>query len=233
MDKGSQTEKALAHDRLVDEFDALMNEYDVKRRLEVLIDEFLQYEDLCGKLTLDAGSGTGHGSRRLSDKGAWVVSIDIGFNLVHRTRRRCKCAPTVASVLHLPFADNTFDIVFSSEVIEHTPFPLIAAAELYRVLKPGGHMILSTPNWAWQLPVRLASALRLRPYDGFENFVKPARLRGVLEEAGCQIVKHKGIHLLPFQLSFAQSLLRRIDDYGHFLLPIMINQCLHCTKPQT
>jgi 2-polyprenyl-3-methyl-5-hydroxy-6-metoxy-1,4-benzoquinol methylase len=223
--------KALAHDRLVNQFDELINEYDDNRRLEVLIDEFLQSTDLRDRLVLDAGCGTGRGSHRLSDRGARVIALDIGFNLVGCTLRRCRCRATVGSVLSLPFTDNTFDVVFSTEVVEHTPSPLDTVLEMYRVLKPGGHLVLSTPNWLWQMPVRLASLTGLRPYDGFENFVKPAHLRKTLEDAGGCVVEHKGIHLLPFQLTAIQPMLRKVDAYGRRLLPVMINQCIHCIKP--
>ena len=224
-------EKSLTHDRLTDTFDELMNEYDVNRRLEVLIDEFLQMVNLKDRLILEAGCGTGRGSQRLSSYGARVFALDIGFNLVDYTRQRCQCEPTVASILSLPFPDNIFDVVFSTEVVEHTPDPLQAVLEMYRILKPGGHLVLSTPNWLWQAPVRLASVMRLRPYAGFENFIKPSQLRQILTNVGGIIIAHKGIHLLPFQMTFAHFLLRKLDDYGHILLPVMINQCLHCIKP--
>jgi len=223
--------RSLAHDRLAEQFDDLMNEYDVNRRLEVLIDEFLQDVDLNDKLVLDAGCGTGRGSLWLKRRGARVVALDIGYNLVKCAQKRCQCDTLAASVLSLPFGDNIFDVVFSTEVIEHTPSPLSAVLEMYRVLKPGGRLILSTPNWLWNFPVRLASRVGLRPYEGFENFVKPAELRGTLEKRGGRVIAHKGIHLFPFQFTTIQSLLRRLDVYGELLLPIMINQCIHCIKP--
>ena len=224
-------EKSLTHDRLADQFDRLMNAYDVNRRLAVLIDEFLQDVDLAGKRVLEAGCGTGRGSERLVQAGALVSALDIGFNLARFTRQRCACAAVVGSVLDLPFPDDVFDVVFSTEVIEHTPDPLQAVLEMYRVVKPGGHLVVSTPNWLWQLPVRAASAVGLRPYNGFENFVKPAQLRHTLTHAGGQIIAHKGIHLLPFQITAIQPLLRQLDNFGTFLLPLMINQCIHCLKP--
>ncbi len=225
------TRKSLTHDRLTDQFDGLMNEYDINRRLDVLINEFLKTIEMKDRLVLEAGCGTGRGSARLSSLGANVIALDIGMNLVNYTRQHCQCEPTVASVLALPFPNNTFDVVFSTEVIEHTPNPLQSVLEMYRTLKPGGHLVLSTPNWLWQAPVRLASAMKLRPYNGFENFVKPIDLRQTLISANGNVVAHKGVHLLPFQLTPIHPLLRKLDDYGDVLLPIMINQCIHCIKP--
>jgi 2-polyprenyl-3-methyl-5-hydroxy-6-metoxy-1,4-benzoquinol methylase len=46
-----------------------------------------------------------------------------------------------------PYKDNTFDLVLCSEVVEHLPqSPLPALKEMYRVAKPGGHLLLTTPN---------------------------------------------------------------------------------------
>jgi 2-polyprenyl-6-hydroxyphenyl methylase/3-demethylubiquinone-9 3-methyltransferase len=90
--------------------------------------------------------------------------------------------------------------------------------------------VLSTPNWLWQLPVRLASRLKLRPYDGLENFMSPGALRRAVTQGGLSLARHKGIHLLPFQFAFLWPALRGLDRFGGALLPLMINQCIHATK---
>ena len=57
------------------------------------------------------------------------------------------------SVFGLPFADNSFQVVVCSQVIEHIPDTEAAVGELLRVLKPGGKLILGTPDYAgWQWP---------------------------------------------------------------------------------
>lgn len=222
-----------AHERIAERFDAVMNRYDLERRLSVLIDGLLGDIDLTGKLALDGGAGTGHAAARLALRGARVVACDIGATLLRITRNRCpSCHAVNGDLLRLPFAENAFDIVFSTEAIEHTAQPLAAASELYRVLKPGGRLVLSTPNLAWLWAVRLSNRLGLRPYDGLENFVAPRALRTHFEQAGGRIIKHTGVHLLPFQLTPLQPLLRRLDKHGERLLPLMINQCISVEKPE-
>lgn len=152
---GSPTGKMLAHDRLADRFDELMNDYDVTRRVGVVVDTFLSEADVCRRL-------------------------------VTRARRRCACRPVVGSVMSFSFQDATFDVVLSTEVIEHVPHPPTAVREFARVLKSGGHLVLSTPNRLWQTPVRLASALRIRPYNGLENFLTTGELQTTASHAACR-----------------------------------------------
>lgn len=220
----------LAYDRMADCFDSVMNEYDIQRRLEVLIEDFLCDVDLHYRLVLDAGCGTGRATRALAARGAHVVALDLGLNLARYTRSRLHVPAVAGSILTLPFNTSTFDVVLSSEVIEHVSDPLAAVEELYRVLKPAGHLVLSTPNRLWQWPVRVASQLRLRPYEGLEQFVYPRQLKAKYESLGACVVEHRGLHLLPFQLKTIQPLLRLVDRWGGRLLPVMINQCIHITK---
>jgi SAM-dependent methyltransferase len=54
----------------------------------------------------------------------------------------------VGSGTDIPLGDAGFDTVVCTEVLEHVPDPLKALREMHRVLKPGGHLILSTPMYA-------------------------------------------------------------------------------------
>ena len=223
--------KELTHDRLVSRFDELMDDYDLGRRREVLVDRFLG-PTLRGMLVLDAGCGVGGLTRTLVAGGARVVAADIGAKLAAETRARCGCAAVVATLDGMGFRTGSFNAVVSSEAIEHTPDPVRAVRELFRLVKPGGSLVLSTPNRLWLPPVRIASALRLRPYDGYENFLWPSTLRRALESAGGRVVEHRGIHLWPFQIEALHGASRWVDRFGGRLLPLMINQCIHCVKPR-
>lgn len=80
----------------------------------------------------------------------------------------------VCSALDLTFPDNEFDTVVSTEVLEHVPDPQRAVREMYRVLKPGGHLILSTPQY-WPRHEIPYDYFRY-PYDGFLHLIKSAGL---------------------------------------------------------
>ena len=230
MAETSSRDKELAHERLTARFDELMHDYDLGRRVETLVDDFLG-GDLRGKFVLDAGCGVGGLTKTLVARGARVVALDIGPTLAATTRERCRCAALVGTLSAIGLGANSFDVVFSTEAIEHTPAPERSALELYRVVKPGGHLALTTPNRLWQAPVRALSALGLRPYDGFENFLWPSQLRQILVRAGARIDDHRGVHLWPFQIRLLRPMSRWMDRFGSRLLPLMINQCIHARKP--
>ena len=225
------TAAELAHDRLAGRMDALVSDYDTKRRVEVLIDEFLGTQDLAGRKVLDVGCGLGFFSQRLVERGADVLACDIGERLVAETRRRAGCEAVVADALDLErtFGSNRFDVVLSSECIEHTPDPPLAVTQMLSVLKPGGLLSISTPNVVWQPVVRAATRLTLRPFDGLENFSSWAGLRQVINRGGGEVLAERGLHLFPFQLG-AHGLSRYVDDHWQALRPLMINICLLARK---
>jgi len=87
---------------------------------------------------LDVGCRDGHFSRMLKEKGYTVVSIDIECHY-----ENCQ---EVDANKPLPFPDNSFDVIWCSEVIEHLEKPQQIIAEFKRVLKPEGKAVLTTPN---------------------------------------------------------------------------------------
>jgi 2-polyprenyl-3-methyl-5-hydroxy-6-metoxy-1,4-benzoquinol methylase len=221
------------YNSIADDFDSIMNMYDTNRRIEVIFDYFLGTENLNDKLLLDAGCGTGLFTKRAIERGADVTSIDIAVKLVELTKKKNPATNAIeASLLKLPFDDNTFDYVMSSDVIEHTLNPYDATKELIRVLKPGGKICITVPNRSfWYFSVLIANLLKIRDYQGYENWVHYKEFRKFLTQNNIQIETYKGIHLFPFVFSFLNPLLYklyRITDkkFGS----LMVNIAAYGTK---
>lgn len=214
------------YDTIASDFDLIMNHYDLQRRLEVVFDQLLKEIPLDGRKVLDAGCGTGHFSKWALDRGARVVSLDVGVNLLNEARKKGIPQPVAGDVTQLPFPDATFEVVISSECIEHTPSPELAVSEMIRVLRPGGGLAITCPNRFWHWSCRLANALNMRPYRGLENWPSWSMLRQSVRDNGIDIRKHIGLHLFPFVLKPTHGLLRFFDQGGDRFGRFYVNQCL-------
>lgn len=84
------------------------------------------------------------------------------------------CPDVVCSALELAFPDNAFDTVVSTEVLEHVPDPLRALREMFRVVKPGGSVVVSTPLY-WPRHEVPYDFFRY-PYDGLLHLIKESGL---------------------------------------------------------
>jgi SAM-dependent methyltransferase len=125
-----------------------------------------RHQELENKLVLDVGGGAGYFTNAFREAGARCVLIepqlphDGGIdNLATRhnpgrpvcvdtppTRRRLEGA-VISDGYHLPFAESTADVCFSSNVLEHVPDPKGFIAEMARVTKPGGIIYVAYTNW--------------------------------------------------------------------------------------
>ncbi len=106
-----------------------------------------EYLDFNKKKVLDVGSGNGYVLSKYATEGADVFGIDITQEGIDLCRKRFDYLNLqghfqVADAQELPFADNTFDCVCSMGVLHHVPDTQKALDEIYRVLKPGGRLIV-------------------------------------------------------------------------------------------
>jgi SAM-dependent methyltransferase len=95
---------------------------------------------------LDVGTGTGANLRLLRDLGfARVVGVDFSAEAIRFCAEKGLGSVQPGDVCALPFADRRFDLVFATDVIEHVEDDLAALREIRRVLRPGGHLLLTVP----------------------------------------------------------------------------------------
>ena len=108
---------------------------------------------LDGLRILEIGCGDGRLAVELGRRGADVVAADFSPVAVQMAEERARqegvgtVEARVEDIQSLPDSDASFDIVVSCETIEHVPHPPTAIGELVRVLKPGGTLLLTTPNY--------------------------------------------------------------------------------------
>ncbi len=118
-------------------------------RAHLLVYQFMA-QFVKGKTVLDIGCGTGYGAHYLLQQGAesvWGVDVSkdaITYAKKHYTDARISFREMNAEMLNLP--NDSFDVVTSSENLEHLKNPSKCIAEIKRVLKRKGLLLLGTPN---------------------------------------------------------------------------------------
>lgn len=93
---------------------------------------------------LDAGCGTGSTIQFLSDYGV-TYGVDVSSVATNFCRKRGLKHIKKGDVSKLPYDDNFFDIVSCMDVLEHIEHDEKAVKEIFRILKPGGEMLLTVP----------------------------------------------------------------------------------------
>jgi methionine biosynthesis protein MetW len=131
------------------------------KQLERLYAKFLAPGSRC----LDLGCGDGRMSGLwLQQRRCEYIGVDIAQNAVRAARARGLEAVRVEDASQLPFENDSFDAVVCIEVIEHLFEPQMALREALRVMKPGGVLLVTTPNVAyWRRRIDLALLGRWNP----------------------------------------------------------------------
>lgn len=121
---------------------------------------------------LDAGCGPGTISTGIASAvfPGTVTAVDLSQAQVEFARRQSEGREIVnihfatASAYELPFADETFDLVFSHALLEHLVEPRKALREFHRVTRPGGFVAVCSPDWdefeVRPYPIRVRNAMR-------------------------------------------------------------------------
>lgn len=112
------------------------------------------HESLRGARVLDAGCGMGRFAEVCADAGADVHAVDLSRAVEAAARNlghRRNVSFYQADILNLPFADETFDVVYSIGVLHHTPDTKRAFLSLARLVRPGGRIAI----WVYSTKLKL------------------------------------------------------------------------------
>ncbi|WP_433827556.1 methyltransferase domain-containing protein [Actinoplanes sp. CA-015351] len=141
-----------------------------------------------GRVLLDAGCGGGLLAPHVRDKGYRHVGVDLGRIGLGQASGR-GLAPVNGDVTRLPFKDGSADVVVAGEILEHVTDLPGTVAELSRVLRPGGLVVIDTVNdtvLSRLITVTLGERLGVAPVGLHDPalFVPPGLLRSEFARHG-------------------------------------------------
>ncbi|HWL45513.1 MAG TPA: class I SAM-dependent methyltransferase [Ilumatobacter sp.] len=164
-----------------------------------------------GDLVLDVGAGFGRHVYECGRRGADVVALDYAADEVVQTQATLAAmvlageideqhlaAAARGDATRLPFPDATFDVVITSEVLEHIQDDVAAIAEMTRVLKPGGRFAATVPAWGpevvnWKLSDEYHAP---KSAGGHVRIYTRTELRAKLAAAGLAVDGYHRAHAL-------------------------------------
>ncbi len=158
------------------------------RRHEVVYARLLSR--CAGKTVLEAGSGEGYGADMIAGVAAAVVGLDYDASAAAHVRGRYPRVRMIrGNLAALPLPDAAVDVVVNFQVIEHLWDQSQFLRECLRVLRPGGELLISTPNRITFSPGRDTP---LNPFHTRE--LNAAELDELLVEAGFRVESMTGVH---------------------------------------
>ncbi len=179
---------------------------------------------------LDVGCGGAWLAKEWIPKGKQVISMDIStINPIraHKEIAHENHLGLVADVFHLPIQDNALDCIVASEIIEHVQDPKAFVAALFKALKPGGKLIITTPhNEAIQKSLCI-HCNQLTPHNAHlhsftENVIKkiaPTEATSISTRTfNSKLLTHLHLHLKIRFLSF--KFWKVVDGFCNALFPM-------------
>ncbi|HSS22883.1 MAG TPA: class I SAM-dependent methyltransferase [Mycobacterium sp.] len=164
-------------------------------------------------VVIDVGCGAGRHAFEAYRRGADVVAFDRAeselrsVDTILQAMAQAGEVPAKASAkvvlgdaLSLPYADETFDCVIASEILEHIPQDDAAIAELIRVLRVGGTLVVTVPRWLPERVCWLLSDEYHRNEGGHVRIYRASELRDKINSGGMELTHAHHAHALhsPF-----------------------------------
>lgn len=148
-----------------------------------------------GAKVLDCGAGTGELSLAASDNADSVLCTDLSKNMLKQAQRKAKALGAdniefaARNIFDLQDPDDTYDVVIAGNVLHLLTNPQGAVKEMYRVLKPGGRLLL--PTFTNKNSARLLIGIYKKlGFDPAANY-SPSEYKKMLEDCGLGRVRTK------------------------------------------
>lgn len=148
------------------------------RMIQAILDEYLPFEPKPGRV-LDMGCGTGLMLKTLED---WKpVGADFSGLALQFCHSRGLKNNVRADVIHLPFKDNSLDLILALDLIEHVEHDDLLIKEFNRVLRPGGCLMATVPAhpYLWSDHDIALHHFRRYTYKSFGNLLKLGGLKPI------------------------------------------------------
>ncbi len=182
-------------------------EYEQKMRGKAVL-EMLKAESR--DFVLDLGCANGRDLIELSKRGVSnFIGIDVSSEMIVEAKKEFALMGIssdkvkIGDAVSLDFRNNVFDKLIASEVIEHIPKVSKAVSEMNRVIKLGGHLVITTPNrnsWygfdriVYKAGLKLFRKKDKHPYDEWKTF---SEIKFLLEENGFKVLEARGACYAP------------------------------------
>ncbi|HEX7373866.1 MAG TPA: bifunctional 2-polyprenyl-6-hydroxyphenol methylase/3-demethylubiquinol 3-O-methyltransferase UbiG [Steroidobacteraceae bacterium] len=187
---------------------------------------------LAGKAVLDVGCGGGLLAEAMARKGARVVGLDLASDLLEVARLHALESGTQLEYRLEPAEEHAathaaaYDVITCMEMLEHVPDPAAVIAALAQMVRPGGHVFLSTINRtakAYALAIIGAEyVLRLLPRGThtYEKFIRPSELAAWAKAAGLTVIDVSGLDYDPFSHQAALKTDASVNYLMHVRRPV-------------
>lgn len=131
---------------------------------------------------LDAGGGTGRVSTSLRPLVGGLVLTDLSLPMLKQAQAKVLCCPVQASTHRLPYPNAYFDRILVVDALHHFSDQSAAIADLLRVLKPGGRMLIEEPD-IHRFPVKLIALIEKLALMN-SHFHTPQQIKALVESHG-------------------------------------------------
>ncbi len=138
---------------------------------------------------LDAGGGTGRIAQVVKGKITQVVVADLSIGMLRQAAAKNGLQTTCAQTEALPFPDGTFDRVTMVDAMHHVYDQVSSALELWRVLKPGGRIVIEEPDirfYVVKITALIEKLVLMR-----SHFIPPSKIKALFgyPDAHSQIIQ--------------------------------------------